>query len=93
MDTVENVCKEIEKFLAPLNSGGAANIDGSACANLDKLSAAAEAVGMKAGKKFLDNLSTALKDGKTGDSLTVRLTALDFYIKNVLSGQGAVEDI
>ena len=92
MDTVEKVCKEIEKFLASVNSGGA-SIDGSACAHLDKLSAAAETVGMKAGKKFIDNLSAALKEGKTGDSLMVRITALDFYNKNVVSGQGAVEDI
>ena len=90
MDTVENVCKEVEKTLADINSKGA---DDAIKAKLDKLSAAAETLGMKAGKKLIDNLSSALKDGKTGDSLSVRVTALDFYNKNVLSGQGAVEDI
>ena len=93
METVDHVCTEIEKILAAISSGGEANIDEGARANLDKLSAAAETVGMKSGKKFIDNLSAALKDGKTGESLAVRVTALDFYIKNVLSGHGAVEDI
>ena len=93
MDTVENVCKEIEKSLTKINSTGVENIDEGTRAHLDKLSAAAETVGMKSGKRFIDNLLTALKEGKTGDSLAVRITALDFYNKNVLSGQGAVEDI
>ena len=92
METVDHVCTEIEKILAGISSGGE-NIDESISANLNKLSAAAETVGMKSGKKFIDNLLTALKDGKTGESLAVRVTALDFYIKNVLSGHGAVEDI
>ena len=91
METVEHVCAEIEKIIAAISSGG--EVDEGARASLDKLSAAAETVGMKSGKKFVDNLSAALKDGKTGESLAVRVTALDFYIKNVLSGQGAVEDI
>ena len=93
MATVEDVCKEIEKLLAKINPGGAVKVDQSSCAEIDKLSAAAEAVGMKAGKNFLDNLSNAVKEGKAEDSLAVRITALDFYNKNVLSGQGAVEDI
>ena len=90
MDTVENVCSEVEKILAEVSSKGG---DDAIKAKLEKLSAAAETLGMKSGKKLIDNLTTALNDGKTGDSLAVRITALDFYNKNVLSGQGAVEDI
>ena len=90
MDTVENVCKEVENVLGELGSKGS---NDAIKAKLDKLSVAAETLGMKSGKKLIDNLITALKDGKTGDSLAVRITALDFYNKNVLGGQGAVEDI
>ncbi|MDR1933573.1 MAG: hypothetical protein LBQ57_12220 [Spirochaetales bacterium] len=97
MDTIENVCKEVEKVLAVVNSKGFANIDDSVCADLDKISAAAETLGMKSGKKLIDNLSAVLKSHKEGKaeetSVSVRLTALDFYNKNVLSNQGAVEDI
>ena len=93
VDTVENVCKEIEKILTKIESAGADKIDETMRAQLEKLAGAAETVGMKAGKKFIDNLTTALKEGKPKESLAVRITALDFYNKNVLSGQGAVEDI
>jgi hypothetical protein len=91
MDTVESVCKEVEKVLTDISSKGGA--DDGISASLDKLSAAAETLGMKSGKKLIDNLSAAIKEGKTGDSLGVRVTALDFYNKHVLSGQGTVEDI
>jgi hypothetical protein len=91
MDTVESVCKEVEKVLADIHSKGGS--DDGINANLDKLSVAAETLGMKAGRKLIDNLSAAIKGGKTGESLEVRVIALDFYNKNVLSGQGNVEDI
>ena len=90
MDTVENVCKEVVKVLADFNAKGA---DDSVKARLEKLSSSAETLGMKSGKKLIDNFLTALKEGKTAESLTVRVTALEFYIKNVISSQGAIEDI
>jgi molecular chaperone GrpE (heat shock protein) len=97
MDTIENVCKELEKIVADINSKGVATVVDAVSPNLEKLSAAAETLGMKSGKKLVDNLSTVLKsfkDGKSEEgSVSVRVTALDFYIKNVLSSQGAVEDI
>jgi molecular chaperone GrpE (heat shock protein) len=97
MDTIENVCKELEKVVADINSKTAGNIDDALIPNIEKLSAAAETLGMKSGKKLIDNLSTVLKsfkDGKSAEeSVAVRITALDFYIKNVLSSQGSVEDI
>jgi hypothetical protein len=91
MDTVESVCKEVEKLLVDINAKGGG--DEGINASLEKLSAAAETLGMKSGKQLIDNLSTALREGKTGNSLEVRIIALDFYNKNVLNGQGNVEDI
>jgi hypothetical protein len=98
MDTIENVCKELEKIVADITAKGAANIDIAGCVeNIDKISLAAESLGMKSGKKLVDNLSAVLKsfkDGKSEEgSVSVRVTALDFYIKNVLSNQGTVEEI
>jgi hypothetical protein len=97
MDTIENVCKELEKIVTEITTKGAANIDASVSSNIEKISSAAETLGMKSGKKLVDNLSSVLKSFKEGKSeegsVGVRITALDFYIKNVLSNQGAVEDI
>ncbi|MDR1625506.1 MAG: hypothetical protein LBT33_03115 [Spirochaetia bacterium] len=97
MDTIENVCKELEKVVADLTAKGAADIDAAMCADIEKISSAAETLGMKSGKKLIDNLSAVIKSFKDGksekESVAVRVTALDFYIKNVLSNQGSVEEI
>jgi hypothetical protein len=97
MDTIENVCKELEKVVADITAKGAANIDIAICADIEKISLASETLGMKSGKKLIDNLSAVLKSFKEGKSeegsVAVRVTALDFYIKNVLSNQGSVEEI
>jgi hypothetical protein len=97
MDSIENVCKEVEKVLGTINAKGIANIDEGVCGDLEKLSAAAETLGMKSGKKLIDNLSTVVKSFKEGKSeegsVLLRITALDFYNKNVLNSQGSIEDI
>jgi hypothetical protein len=97
MDTIESVCKELEKIVADVTAKGAANVDIAICADIDKISSAAETLGMKSGKKLVDNLAAVLKSFKEGKSeeasVAVRITALDFYIKNVLSNQGSVEEI
>jgi len=51
---------------------------------------------MKEGKRLIENLAgtvTAIQEGKSNaDSGSVRLTALDFYLKK-LSDNGIVEDL
>jgi hypothetical protein len=86
MDTVENLQKELESCLGSINSAGLDNVDPQNIEKLDKLAAAADSLGMKQGKQLVDNLVSvlkALKEGKsTANSVSVRLTALDFYLQN-----------
>ena len=64
-------------------------------AELDKLYGEADEMGMELGKKLLFNLAEALKTRKSGgntdESVQIRLTAMDFYIKNLENG--AKEDL
>jgi hypothetical protein len=50
---------------------------------------------MNSGKKLIENLSAVLKTRKSGEStdasVSVRLTALDFYVQR-LQGAGGVEE-
>jgi hypothetical protein len=63
---------------------------------LEKLSVSAVQLGMKKGKQLLENLTVTMKaiqEGKSkADSGNVRLTALDFYVKNLSSGEH-IEDL
>jgi hypothetical protein len=98
MDSVESVCKELEKVLAGLSPAGLGKLDPGVSDKLAALSTAAGAVSMGSGKKLIDNLLdlvNQLKEGKAdADRVGIRVTALDFYVKNVLSsGSGAVEDL
>jgi uncharacterized protein (DUF885 family) len=95
MDTVENLQKELETCIGSINSAGLGSLDPQNIEKLDKLAAAAASLGMNQAKKLLDNLVAVLKSFKDGsakeDSVTVRLTALDFYLKNTAGG--ATEDL
>ncbi|MDR2371063.1 MAG: hypothetical protein LBD71_06255 [Treponema sp.] len=95
IDTIENLQKELEACVGSINSAGLGNLDPQNIEKLDKISAAASSLGMGQGKKLVDNLVTVLKSFKDGsakeESVTIRLTALEFYLKNT-SG-GATEDL
>ncbi|MDR1588117.1 MAG: hypothetical protein LBS57_11725 [Treponema sp.] len=90
MDTVENLQKELETCIGSINSAGLSSPDPQNTEKLDKMSAAAASLGMNQAKKLIDNLSTVLKSFKDGaakeESVTVRLTALEFYLKNTAGG-------
>jgi hypothetical protein len=94
--TVEELRTELEAVISALTSSGFDNIDSGILEKLDKFAAAAGDLGMKEGKRLIENLSGAMKaiaEGKSkADSGTVRLTALSFYVKN-LSGSDNTEDL
>ena len=81
---------EIEKIISGLSSAGFASVDSQTIENLDKFAAAANDLGMKEGGKLITNLSAAMKairEGKSqAESGEIRLTALDFYVKKLSSG-------
>jgi len=86
MNTTEEVQKELVSCLSGINSDGIGNVDPQKIDRLNIISAAAAANGMSQGKKLIDNLVTVLKAFKEGksakESVSVRLTALDFYLQN-----------
>jgi hypothetical protein len=90
MDTVESLREELENCLSGMNSAGFGNFDPQNIEKLEKFAAAAAGLGMNAGKKLIDNLINVLKSFKDGaageDSVTVRMTALEFYLQNIKSG-------
>jgi hypothetical protein len=89
MSTAEEIQKELDGCLDSINSAGLDNIDLQNIEKLDKISAIAAVQGMSQGKKLIDNLSAVLKAFKEGksakESVSVRLTALDFYLQNIKS--------
>jgi len=65
-------------------------VSDSVIADLGSCSGEAGGLGMKSGKEVIDNLVTVLKTrkagGNTDDSVMVRLTALEFYLQRLQSG-------
>ncbi|GHV94903.1 hypothetical protein AGMMS50293_12230 [Spirochaetia bacterium] len=90
MDTVANLQKELESCLGSINSAGLDKLDSQNIEKLEQISAATDGLGMKQGKKLIDNLCVVLKAFKeeksTGESVSLRLTALDFYLQNTKGG-------
>ncbi|MDR1893289.1 MAG: hypothetical protein LBQ61_01180 [Spirochaetales bacterium] len=98
MDSIENVCKELDKILTALSSGDLAKPDPSIPEKLKAASAAAEKLNMGSGKKLIDNLADIVGQliAGTADAARVgiRVTALDFYVKKILAGDsGAIEEL
>jgi hypothetical protein len=93
--TVEELCGKLETLIAGLNASGFGSVDDSVCENLTACSSGAGEQGMKTGKQLIENLCTVLKARKEGkssdDSVLIRVTALDFYVKNLQSG--STEDL
>jgi hypothetical protein len=93
--TVEELRRELETTVSNLNSSGFGFIDVGIIEKLDKFGAEAEEQGMKEGKHLIENLSSIMKSIKEGkskaESGTLRLTALDFYVKKIAGGQ--IEDL
>jgi len=94
--TVEEVKSELEKIVSALSSSGFSKVDPSIVEKLDKLTTFAGDLSMNEGKRLIENLVSAIKSAKEGDSkiesCNVRLMALDFYVKK-LSGGGNIEDL
>jgi hypothetical protein len=91
--TIEDLRTGLTTIISSLTSSGFDNTDPKTMEKIDKLASEAAESGMKEVKRLLENLSGAIKsiqEGKSqAESGTVRLTALDFYLKNLPS----IEDI
>ncbi|MDR2370826.1 MAG: hypothetical protein LBD71_05045 [Treponema sp.] len=95
MGTVEGLQSELDACISNINSAGLGSLDSGNIEKLEKLSGEAAGLGMSQGKKLIDNLVTVLKSFKDGsakeDSVQIRLTAMDFYIKKIQDG--STEDL
>jgi len=95
METIEKIHSELEACLKSINAAGLGNLNPEDIEKLDKISAAAAGLGIDQGKKLTENLSAVLKnfkEGKSGeDSVAIRITALDFYLKNTQGGASTEE--
>jgi hypothetical protein len=93
--TIEELCGKLISLVSSLPASGFDTISDSVIAELDSCASAADAAGAHEGKKLVENLVSVLKTRKQGDStdesVSIRLTALDFYVKKLQSG--STEDL
>ncbi|MDR2552129.1 MAG: hypothetical protein LBD31_03045 [Treponema sp.] len=93
--TIEELQGKLEVLIKSLPESGFDSVDDGVIAELDSYTGMADQLGITAGKRLIENLASALKTRKTGgntdESIVVRLTALDFYVKNLQSG--STEDL
>jgi hypothetical protein len=94
--TIEDLRIELSAIISSLSSSSFENTDSKTLEKVDSLAVTAGESGMKEAKRLLENLSGAIKaiqEGKSqAESGTVRLTALDFYLKNLPDSEN-IEDI
>ncbi|MCL2295375.1 MAG: hypothetical protein FWC36_11035 [Spirochaetes bacterium] len=95
MGNVKNLCQELNTIISEINSS-AFKIAPASMEKLEKIGADAAELNMKAGKGLIDNLIGVLKSFQAGksneDSVSLRLTALEFYIKNILENPADTEE-
>jgi hypothetical protein len=89
--TIDELHEKIDALLKGFPASGFDAVADTVVTELDSLAGQAAELGIKNGKMLIDNLATALKARKTGgntdESVQVRLTALDFYVKKIQSGE------
>jgi sulfite reductase beta subunit-like hemoprotein len=84
---IADVQNKLDSIIKGFPASGFDAIPDSVIADLASCSAEAAGLGMKTGKEAIDNLLDVLKSRKAGektdDSVTVRITALEFYIEKL----------
>jgi hypothetical protein len=92
---IEELCGKLTGLVASLPASGFDTIGDDIIAELESCVSAADGAGAHEGKKLIENLASVLKTrkqgGSTDESVSIRLTALDFYIKKLQSG--STEDL
>ncbi|MDR0402147.1 MAG: hypothetical protein LBH35_01000 [Treponema sp.] len=93
--TIEELCGKLVRVVSELPASGFDAVSDDVVAELDGCASAAGTTGAHEGKKLIENLVSVLKTRKEGgssdDSVSIRLTALDFYVKKLQSG--STEDL
>ncbi|MDR1142892.1 MAG: hypothetical protein LBK77_01580 [Spirochaetaceae bacterium] len=93
--TVDELEVKLDAVLKEMPPSGFDAVADTVIADLDACAGCAGELGMKSCKQLLENLTAALKTRKTGgntdESVQLRVTALDFYVKKLQSG--STEDL
>jgi hypothetical protein len=93
--TVDELETKLDAVLKEMPASSFDAVADTVIADLEACTGQAGELGIKSGKQLLENLVTALKIRKTGgntdESVQIRLTALDFYVKKLRSG--STEDL
>ena len=93
--TIEEFQTTLDGLLKNFPDSGFDTITYNEIGELDKFYSEADSLGMELGKKLIFNLAEALKTRKSGgntdESVQIRLTAMDFYIKKLQNG--SIEDL
>ena len=94
--TIEELRTELGTLISSLTSSGFDDIDSEILEKIDKLILETGESSMKEPKRLLENLSGSIKaiqEGKSqAESGTVRLTALEFYLKSLPASEN-IEDL
>ena len=94
--TVEELQIELKALISNLTSSGFKSVEPAVVDKINELIIAAGELRMNEGKRLVENLLNvikAIREGKSqAESGYIRLTALDFYVKN-LSDSSVIEDI
>jgi hypothetical protein len=93
--TIDELRAKLESLISGLPVSDFGAVKDSAITKLSDYAAAASALGMSEGKKLIENLIAVFKARKQGNStdtsVSIRLTAIDFYVKKLQSG--STEDL
>ena len=88
--TIEEFQPKLDTLLNSLSSIKFEAVEDNVISELSKYSNEAENLGLNSGKNLICNLQDALKTRKTGgntdESVQIRLTALDFYLRSLQIG-------
>jgi hypothetical protein len=87
--TIDELRNKLDSFIKELPASGYDTVSDNTIAGFESCAGPAGELGMKQGKQLIENLVSALKARKTGantdESVQVRFTALDFYLKKLES--------
>lgn len=90
LSSIEELREKLESLISLLPSPDYNAIDDTFFTELDSCAKMAASLGMKEGQKLINNLSGILQDRKQGKSqdasVMIRLTAIDFYLKKLQTG-------
>jgi hypothetical protein len=93
--TIEELYAKLDTLIKGLPASGFDAVADNVIVDLKSCSGLATELGMKSGTVLINNLAEAINARKTSkntdESVQLRLTALDFYVKKLQSG--ATEDL